>query len=356
MSTAPALPHGCLFTNTVYSLVFPETEALMRSILTEETETLLARHQDAYLKTQDPMHETFMSAWLNFTRDALSWKPDEFKEHYPCNGSSEAIFHILAQSVSRKESIVVFDGDYEGYEMLARSVGNENVHFIQRSHWRESIEAWKSGQFADVENAQFWLSHPSAIDGNVWEDYDEFLEAVAPLVEQGKLRLFIDLTYVGRSLLKTPINLGHRSISAIVFSLSKVMGAYYRRIGGCMSREAIPSLWGNRWFKNIDSLYMGQRWLEEGNRNAIDEGSRYRSQQIEALRLALDSAGGHGVWNFVDEVWAPSDVTLLTYSPCPHRHLPETFQGLWNSATRGKLSVVSRRLCLTPALTQILRS
>lgn len=336
---------------TVYSVVWPDTERLIRRCMQEETDAMMALHRDAHTKKQDGLHEPFFEAWQRFSQSALTWNPDQFPEHYPVNGSSEAIREIIRQATWKHQDLVVFDGDYEGYEVMATMQGTR-IHRVSRSLWREVLTHWRyHGVPWRGRGAQWWVSQPSALDGNVWPDFEEWLEAMASWTDS--CQVWVDLTYVGRARLARPIDLTSPCVAGVVFSLSKVMGAYYRRIGGCFSRDPLPGLWGNRWFKNLDSLYLGQRWLEESP-NALLEGARYRQQQALAIDRALQAMGGAEAWASAGVVWQASDVSLLMNAPLPQLPVPGALSELWTAAGRGRYKQASRRLCLTPALVALL--
>lgn len=331
--------------HTVYSVVWPATEVLIRRCLTEEIDALMARHRQSFTQTQDALHEPFMDAWRDFAGPAVRGLAT-FDEAYPCSGSSEAIREIIRQASWKQQALVIFDGDYEGYEAIAR-MQNTSVIRVDRADWRQTMDRWQThGVPWGAGGAQWWVSQPSAIDGNDWLDFADWLAATDTLPG---CDVWIDLTYLGRARLQQTIDLRHRpAVAGVVFSLSKVMGAYYRRIGGCLSRMAVPGLWANRWFKNLDSLFLGQRWLE-GAGDAISEGQRYAQEQNQAMAIALESLGGESAWCDAGTVWRPSDVPLLMYA-APVRDAAPGFQPLFDKARRGQHGMAGARLCLTPTL------
>ena len=70
------------------------------------------------------------------------------------------------------------------------------------------------------------------------------------------------------------------AVQALAFSLSKPFGVYYDRIGGVLCRNAMPSLFGNQWFKNLTSLQLGAALLER--HDVFDLPRRYKNVQREA--------------------------------------------------------------------------
>jgi hypothetical protein len=75
-------------TKTVYSIVYPETSAILDRLWKESPHTLYER---AYEDTQDLYHLNFASAWLNWARPVLNCPVELSKHFYPTAGSSEAI-------------------------------------------------------------------------------------------------------------------------------------------------------------------------------------------------------------------------------------------------------------------------
>lgn len=336
---------------TVYSVVWPATENLVRRILTQETEDLLVRHRAAHTKHQDALHGPFFDAWKKFVHPCVVGL-DGFAQTYPSNGSSEAIREVIRQATWNNQVLVVFNGEYEGYEALARPQGTE-VIVVDRNNWHETIEQWKAnGTPWGDRTAQWWVSQPSAIDGNVWEDYPQWIEEVSHLPS---CQVWVDLCYVGMCHPAPVIDVSSPIIAGVVFSLSKVMGAYYRRIGGCFSREEIPGLWGNRWFKNLDSLYLGQRWLEEAGTASIHAQRCARIQSL-AMEQAIEAIGGRDYWAAQGLEWLPSQVPLLMHASTTTLNNPSTAPSWWATATRGKDTPASVRLCLTPTIDPLLEN
>ncbi len=102
----------------------------------------------------------------------------------------------------------------------------------------------------------FYLSQPSSIDGNTWDDADEFIKMMAHTHPYVRIRL--DLCYLGTTTRPFKLlNANMFNVDMIFFSLSKVFGVYYHRIGGVFCKRKLPGLFGNRWFKNLFSLQLG---------------------------------------------------------------------------------------------------
>lgn len=345
------LPENSLVTATVYSMLWPETRALMRHCMTQEADQMLARHEHAHTKRQDAMHDDFFEAWLSFASSGVNLPSGRFPERYPTAGSSEAIREIIRQAGWKHQDLVVFDGEYEGYEAIAAAQGTR-IHRVSRENWQEQLHNWMVDKAPwGPGGAQWWISQPSAIDGNHWDEFSIWLESMEALFPD--CQVWVDLTYVGAARQRSVIDLSHApNVAGVVFSLSKAMGAYYRRIGGCFSRDPVEGLWANRWFKNLDSLYLGQRWCEQSKDARVLGGSRFELQ-CSALETVLSNLGGGG-WVEAGIMWQPSDVTLLIHASNPSAAVPNALTTFWEASRRGCDKPVSRRLCLTPLLTKML--
>lgn len=331
-------------TSTIYSVIWPETRILVRRILQEDTDALMARHERAFEKRQDPMHEDFFKAWQGFAAPHLQVDWSDFPERYPSAGSSEAIREVLGQARATNRDLVVFEGEYEGYEALAGPAGTR-IHRLDRRNWRAQIKAWRDhGAPWSGSGAWMWLSQPSGIDGRAWPDYEAFLQAVSELPNFG---VWVDLAYLGL-VPDLKVRLNMPVAQGVAFSLSKSFGTYYRRIGGLFARQAVPGLWGNRWFKSLDALYIGQRLLEHA-----------RDAQSHAVRLtALAQPGQQQFQSAYGEafaragvIWRPSQVPMVVEADALlDPTLPPALAPLWQLSRRGSSDrpAASRRLCITP--------
>jgi hypothetical protein len=350
MPLHPLLPPDSPVTTTVYSALWPETEALVRHCMTQETEAMLAQHRGAHTKRQDAMHAPFFAAWAQFAQSTVTWGPAQFPETYPCAGSSEALREIIRMARWQNQDLVIFDGEYEGYEANATMQGTR-VHRVGRRAWRQTLAQWAREGTPWRGKAQWWISQPSALDGNVWPDFGAWLDAVDDLnarFPSAAIAVWVDLCYLGATTGPWRLDVAlSPAVAGMVFSLSKVMGVYYRRIGGCWARDPVPGLWGNRWFKNLDSLYLGQRWLE--GQATLAQQTQWQAVLAERQRTALATLALQGPWR-------ASDVALLCHAPIPFQglpaNLPEPEPTWWAAAARGQSPEcpASRRLCLTPLL------
>ena len=284
---------------SVYSLYYPEIvrgghrgRALGRA-------AARALYERNYDKRQDTMHRGCLDGWTAWAGRAGVELGSGFAHHYPTAGASEGIHALLAlQATHGGGRVHFFDGEYEGYMHTARALALPAIaHPRSREAWDEAVTDLRPGD-------TFWLSQPSAIDGNLWRDLDDF----ASLVEERApyARLVVDLTYVGAVPGPLPIHLDRPGIAAVIWSLSKPFGVYYHRIGGLLSRGEIPSLRGHHWFKNLFSLALGERLMASFAPGELPE--RYRAQQIRAVAEATRAGT-------IDPASRPSDVVLLAHAP-----------------------------------------
>jgi Aminotransferase class I and II len=270
---------------TVYALVTPETEAAKHFILGNATagpdaarRHHLEQFRDAWTGKQFASHEAFLERWMAWASPVIAIDAAGFSWRYPTAGGSEALFHVITAYGNRARverfnpEVHVFAGEYEGHKAYAEACGVAVVEH-PRADWQAVGRALPA-------TALFCLSQPSAIDGNVWREANDFLALLATGAKEP--RVLLDVTYVG-SIAEQPatrIAANSPSVQALAFSLSKPFGVYYDRIGGVLCRKAMPSLFGNQWFKNLTSLQLGQVLLDR--HDVFELPRRYKSVQHEA--------------------------------------------------------------------------
>ena len=310
-------------TPAVYGLVLPETRAMVRRLWAEQPEML---YECAYDDVQDAAHGVFLDRWRAWVVASVGGL-DGFTHSYVTNGSSEAIRETVWElAAAAKEAgttpyLHVFAGEYEGYAAYARAA-RITVVVHDRTRWRDELSSpFPAGMH------RWYLSQPSAIDGNQWAEFSEFVTASAP---RG-VELAIDLAYVGATPKLQTMDLALPHIRYAFFSLSKVFGVFYHRIGGILSRAPLLGLEGNKWFKNMFSLYLGVALLED-TATPTTLPAKYQQAQDEACR-ALRAR--HGI------PFTPSDVILLATSP----------SGDYPSKFR---RASGYRWCLTPTIDELL--
>jgi hypothetical protein len=319
----PAIPVLDGFSSAVYGLVLPETRAMVARLWAERPNEL---YETPYDDRQDLAHVVFLDAWQSWVGSDVHGL-HELSHRYVTNGSSEAIRESVwnlahgAAAERRAAAIHIFAGEYEGYAAYARAAGIPVI-----AHDRD---AWADVQYAPHTVHRWYVSQPSAIDGNAWADFSGFLESTGRV----GVEVAIDLAYVGATPQLPRIDLASPNVRYVFFSLSKIFGVFYHRAGGVLSRSPMLGLEGNRWFKNIFSLYLGASLIRE-TAGPTTLPSKYQSIQAEACRLLC---ARHGI------PLRASDVILLASTPAGN--YPAAFR-------RGR----GYRWCLTPTMDRLLRA
>ncbi len=299
---------------TVYSYRFPE----VRRIISEITNPF---PHEVFLKATEPpgylddFHEPVINKIIDFYSEYVS-ELSNFGFRYPLAGSEEGIREVMTLLQSQGiNQIYVLRGEYEGYKAVGET---RNI---------ETIELSPETNPKDIEPGYWFISNPSARDGNIIPN--EFIQEIC---EAGH-KVFYDLAYLG-STKKHEFDLSHENIFAAVISFSKPYGMFYDRLGFAFSREPIPSLYGNKWFKNILNLMIAERLVTELKPNTLFD--KYRSIQEEIIA---------GINNDFGLKIKPSDALLLGYM-----HEGDTV-----NLNPEQLSMIRRfrrgsgyRFCLTP--------
>lgn len=315
---------------TIYSLVMPESEAALASVLAEPD--FFDMYREPWTQKQDSLHEAYFEQWLRWSEPVVAIRGESFPFRYPTAGASEAIFKLIAEFASERRAsagepaVHMFEGEYEGFAAYAQALGVRVV--------RHDRSAWGEVPARLDEDCMFWISQPSAIDGAVWPHFEAFAAATA---RSGRGAAIVpDLTYVGSVARDYRIDIDSPAIPAVVISHSKPFGGYYHRVGGILARREHPSLFGNKWFKNLLSLAWGTEMMRR--HGVSDLPRRYRPVQEEAARRVAALLGVDGL--------EAADVLLLATAP-PYPGLPP----LLASVLRGSPAERVVRLCLTPAMT-----
>lgn len=285
---------GFGITSTVYALPWKESEEVVKRLWREAPYDDL--YGDPYRRRQDEEHVTLIEGYKRWAVPIVDGL-EEYEFPYAANGSSDAIRDAIAILIKTKDPgarLHIFNGDYEGAVAYAQGLGVEVVqHERKKEILKKMGERTTPGDF-------FYISQPSSLDGNVWEDYDLFMAVTA----DSGLQVMVDLAYVGAVAKEFNIDVSHPHISAVFFSLSKSFGVYYHRIGGGFFREPNPLLFGNIWFKNVFSQRLGAELMERYSVYEIPR--RYRPLQEEAVTWVNDQLGTE---------MTPSDVILLGAQP-----------------------------------------
>lgn len=276
---------------TVYAFVTPETEEEKRVMLEVALDTIgqpgeyFDKFQGAWTGKQDAYHEEFFNVWHDWSAPVIELDRSSFPFYYPTAGASEPLRHLIYDLAARKpgSKVHAFEGEYEGYKAMAEAAG---LQFVEHSReWHTTF----GGRLNRVEAQMgsddlFFISQPSAIDGNVWPDFNEFVSKMPA----GSV--VADITYVGAipeaALRGAKFDLNQPAVRNVVFSLSKPYGVYYDRIGGMFAREEDLGLFGNKWFKNLTSLHFGTQLLK--NFGVFDLPTGYAHRQNEMVRRARE--------------------------------------------------------------------
>ena len=318
-------------TKTVYSWVMPETEALIREVQANPKfwGEIQNRHREAWTGKQDAYHEEFFETWLEWTSGVVNKPTGSY--YYPTAGSSEAIRESLAQMASIASyrphlgvpTIHVFGGEYEGYKALAEPYG---IHVVthDRAQWEEAVDKIAASTHKG-RGHRFYISQPSSINGCMWQEFPDFLDLVASTTEA---KVMLDICYVGTVPqdcypdYKIPAD--HEVIDTVFFSLSKVFGLYYHRVGGMITHTEHPGLWGNKWFKNLTSLYLGTSFMQTHGVTELPD--KYRDLQHEVI-VDIERGDTEGIFNpKIGSDMIASDVFLLaTQTSSFPGMLPNTF-------------------------------
>jgi hypothetical protein len=319
----------------VFDCQWPETRRLVRKLWAALPEGLSDRlYDEPYRGGQDAMQNDFVDAWLAWRAPVVALDAAALPWRYATMGSTEGIRESLAlhamhgfRAGNRQPTIHAFEGEYEGYAAEAEGYGVRVVRHDRRAY-EESLLAHAA------PGDRLYLSQPSAIDGNVWAGFPRLVAFVEERLPA--LALMVDLTYVGTVGAPYAVDVRSPVVHTVFFSLSKVFGVYYHRVGGALSRAPLTGLYGNRWFKNTFSLELGRRLLESFSVQAIPR--RYAAQQAKAVESVAAKLGVPAV---------ASDVVLLANHDW-REGLPAAVAPLRRGA--------SVRYCLTPALDRLLHA
>jgi len=226
---------------TVYSYYLPE----IRELITDLTRRY---PHDVFLRSISPGLDDFHAPIIEkliaaHRRDVPHLS--QFPHRYPTAGSEEGIREYLTLLQSRGvERIYVWKGDYEGYRETAKT---RNIAAVELDYDCDP---------AALPPGHWFLSNPSARDGMIVP-----AEKVRAIAEAGH-KLFYDLSYLGATGPHT-FDLSHPNVAAAVVSFSKPYGLFYYRVGFTLSRQPIPALYANKWFKNVYGLLIAEKILDE---------------------------------------------------------------------------------------------
>jgi len=240
--------------NSIVSLLKTDGE-LLTLIETTFRQDYLSRFLQAP-EEMDTMHEPILQKYVDRHSVALPGLAG-FQNRYPTAGSEEGIretlSYLLMQGV---EQVYVLKGEYEGYHFVGETRGYNHEGETKQLKTIE-IDS-NTTNVTDIEPGWFFISNPSARDGNIIPN--EFIDEVC----EGGHKVFYDLAYVD-STRPHEFDLSHENIRAAVISFSKPYGLFYFRAGAAFTKEPIPSLYGNKWFKVVPSLLVADKLMDSVN-------------------------------------------------------------------------------------------
>ncbi len=348
---------------TVYALVTPETEAAKNAVLgsavlqllTLAVQTLfgqtakqlcdlftidaaraahLEQFREAWTNKQDKLHKEFFDVWHQWSAPLIDLDRDVFKFSYPTGGASEPLRHLIYDygNIARVENLTprvhVFKGEYEGFKAYAEAAKIEVIE-----HDRNS---WKNVAANLPDNEWFFLSQPSAIDGNVWHEANAFLRIIS--AKSQKPQVIMDMTYVGAIASAPPekFAVSEPCVRNVVFSLSKPFGVYYDRIGGIWSRTEDLGLFGNTWFKSLMAIQFGTKLMRR--HDVFDLPRRYKATQLKAANEVSRKLG---------IAFKPADIFMLATAEMTAKTHPDLADYLRRPSHDQNALL---RLCLTPSM------
>ena len=312
---------------TVYSLYWPKTQTIYESLSKTLNHELF---KETWSKSQDAIGPEFLSQWIEWVSPGLSFDQENFNFRYPTAGSSEAIREVIVDLNVKNTTLIVFKGEYEGYTAIATALKMPVVQ-IDRDNWLEELNS------LELTKKAFFISNPSSIDGNYWPEFEDFLN----FCENQKIPLYLDFAYLGISR-PSFINLCNKEcVSGIFFSLSKIFGCYYHRIGGVFLKKENPLLYGNMWFKSIPSIEFGKYLLSN---YSFNEGyDLYKEYQLKAIN---EISKVHGF-----KTLKQSDVLFL--ANIDKKELERSLFNLKDFERNPNSSQI--RICLTPEIEGLIR-
>ncbi len=297
---------------TVYSYYLPEVREVVAKLGRDYPHDVLLQSIKPGL---DTFHEPIIDRVLaSHTHDVPGLSA--FPNRYPTAGSEEGIREYMTELAhGGVKEILMLRGDYEGYRDVAHSRG------------MSVMEVEGDTDPASIAPGHWFLSNPSARDGNLLP------EAVIERICSAGHQVFYDLSYLG-STGPAQYVVDHPNVAAVALSFSKTYGLFYSRIGFLLTRSAVASLYGNRWFKNIFSLMIADAVVTQLDITAL--ATKYKGIQANVL-AGINADFGLGL--------VPSDAFLLaTLSVDAASHLDVGQQATIARHRRA----TAFRFCLTP--------
>ena len=315
---------------TIYSYMYPEVRNVILETFAPEFLSKLLQSPNE----MDVMHVPIIQKYVDSHAETVSGLAN-FPYRYPTAGSEEGIreviTHLLNQGV---EEIYVLKGEYEGYNFVSQTRGYKTVS--GKNHVKTLEIDPDKVKFADLKPGWFFISNPSARDGNVIPE--EFMNEIR---KAGHL-IFYDLAYADSTNPNDKFDLKHENDRFAVVSFSKPFGLFYFRVGFAFSKEEIPSLYANKWFKVVPSLLVANAVLDK-----IKPGELYKKYR------PVQEAIVEGINRDFDLGIKPSDALLLAHLKDEDaKHLSAPQLDLISQFRRGN----GYRFCLKPYYEKFERS
>lgn len=249
-----------------YSYYWPEVREVIDEVVANYPHNVYMRSLSTGL---DDFEKPIIEKLIKYREESVPALCD-YSFRYSTNGAEEAIRETLVElAKSGVKEIYVLRGDYEGYEAVAKTRGI-NTRFVDEN------------EVDGLEPGFFYIANPSGRDGNIIEN-----EFIIGLCEAGH-KIYCDLSYLG--LTKPHVfDVSHPNIQAVFISFSKPFGLFYYRQGFCFSRQEIPGLFGNKWFKNILSLIIADRIMDRIGPSQIYD--KYSASKSKILDLVKEEIG-----------------------------------------------------------------
>jgi histidinol-phosphate/aromatic aminotransferase/cobyric acid decarboxylase-like protein len=297
------------YLKTIYSLYFPEVRHQLDELWNTKPHYLFDNNFNGQ---QEGKEIELLKVWSKWVSSNVIFSEQDFKHQYVTAGSSEAIREFINNCSINNKRLILFENDYEGYKAFAESSKCKYV-IVDRDQF---------ASFSFIERDVVIFSNPSSIDGKYWINYDKFCNYI--LINHPSVEIALDLCYVGICVNDVLINCNYKNIRTIFFSLSKVFGVYFHRIGGVFSKDELLGLVGNKWFKNMFSLEFGILLMKTFKVNELSLKYKNYKQEVEKT---IETEFNIKI--------KENDVLILSYSD---DYLTEFCRGL------------KTRICITPAL------
>ncbi len=213
----------------------------------------------------------------------------DFEKQYATHGSAEAIFRLMAgwSATGKMTELGFLKSDYDGYVLEAMGL-NIPIHDVP------SLESVGD----PVEGRIWFLSNPSAIDGNWHED-----EMLQDFIAAGH-NIVLDYAYGGLTPEEHPLDVSAPNIQAVLTSPSKIFGVFnHRYTGVAYTRENVGSLLSTMWFKSVPALMDTLMLYEAFEPTELPQ--KYREKQLIICQALTELIG---------KTIKPSDNILMAHT------------------------------------------